>query len=141
MIIYETTYAKLFWHNQEKTIFVVEIFASWTWNDAHHILKTADKIIEQEDHTVDIIYHFKTKRGATLPKGNIVHNVQSLTQIETANVSKIYYVSEHLALLGMVQSFIDIVNKILPIAQFDKFNFHKQFDDVITLLEQRNQSV
>ena len=100
---FENDLYKIYWHDEEQSILMVEVYKRWTWHDAHQIVKHGNDILAQVNHQKYLICHL-IDEATKLPSDNrrAIASLQRLIQLDPGEEEFCIFVSSQKVLKRLI---------------------------------------
>ena len=134
-IIVDSDRYKIYWHDDEHTILVGEVYVGWTWTDAYEGLKTFNETLGIRSNEVKVYAILDFHGGAQLlPKpGSILANLRNLLNTDPQYEEMTVYVIQ----MGFLFSMMQIASKLYGIRHWiDKHRFVITMEEALQIIEQ-----
>lgn len=138
IVVKETEKYKLYWHDIEKTILIVDLLADITWEEAIVENNFINEVlgVEAENHPVYSIGDL-SKTSIFIPKGdNAVKNLYDLIKADPGYEELVIFVVPINLLSPLIKIGINFYG-ILPIIH--KYHFVKTRDEALSVVERHKQ--
>lgn len=73
----------IYWHDDAKTILVMEARGDWTWDEARAFIEAQIEWMAQVDHRVHTVFVLNV--SSLLPHGNLLLNLRQLIELQHPN--------------------------------------------------------
>ena len=119
------------WHDEEKTIFWVDIFSPVSWGEWHATLDALVEMLESADHRIDIIFN----NTAGMPPGNpLPHFKTSMVKLGAAPNLKVMVIVSNRAVSTFIKSLINLVIRAMPITWNPTTEFAMTGDEALKII-------
>lgn len=126
---------RLYWHDTESRILIINVFSHWTWQDALELLQVGERLFSPNQYPRYSIIHFKDGI-AKLPDTNhdAIDNLRKIVALDKGNERIICLVGRQVhALKAILRTASAVYNLI---GQTSKYRYARNFDDALAIITQ-----
>jgi hypothetical protein len=98
------------WDNEARTVLYIEFQMPWTWADYDAAIDHLHRLIQQTDHTVDIISYMAA--GTVLPPGSPMDHLRRAMQKQPANAGVTAFIGDNQFGEAIIASFSKIYKNL-----------------------------
>lgn len=92
-IIEKTDNYNLYWHDDARTIIVLNITQSWTWDQAHHVALAINHKIVESGNDVFTIFQFNRNVTMMPTGGSVFTNIKNLMMTDLEQEKLVFFVA------------------------------------------------
>lgn len=104
-LVEESKYYKIYWHDDDQSILIAEVYTGWTWSVAYNGLDKVNATVKMRAQDTDVYVIINLNTGAQLlPKGssNLMH-LRNLLHVDPDYEKLTIYVTQANFLRSMLQ--------------------------------------
>ncbi len=129
-MIFETSATRLYWHDEEQTVLINEVFEAWTYEIAKEAVVAVNDTIRAHDKQISTLHLFNSSAMA-VPKGMTVSNIRNLMLEDPPNEELVIFVNAPLFL----QVLIGTVSSVYRLRSlFPKYQYCKTIDEALDII-------
>lgn len=134
ILVAETPHYKAYWHDEDKSIMIGEVYKGWTWTDAHIGLKSLNEAVvaEADDHEVFVIINL-TLGAQMIPRGgSAITNIRNLLKDDPSRETLTIFVSE----LNLIATMMKLsANLYGAVSALQKYHFVTKLEEAFSIIE------
>lgn len=135
LLVEESDFYKIYWHDDEQTILVGEVYGGWTWSTAYEGLKKLNETLGKRavETSVYSIINFQVGSQMLPSSGSILTNLRNLLKDDPQHEQMTLYVIQ----TGFLYNMMQIVGKLYGIRHWTEHHrFVTSMEDAMALINE-----